>query len=292
MASFDLTISPSQLETVINPGSGISQAFNVTNNSDSVLTLIPLVQPWQPVGSDGSVTYDRVDANPALSFSLMNADIHLGSPFSLAPGQKQQLVLKVAAAPSASLGDSYYTFFLSQDLSSVSTNTTQSQITAKMGTHLLISVSDGLSHPLQVHLDRLSVTPKIKDILLTPLELTGQITNDSDYFTKTVGKITVTKNGRQVREFTLFPSNVLAHHSRSLSCLDPGSGPDSPPHQIACSLNPPFWPGAYNATLSLDPAINARDYTVSFYVFPYTFLAVLLFFGLIAFLIAARLRRR
>jgi hypothetical protein len=113
MASLDLTLKPAQIELVAKPGVSLTQAYQVTNNSDSSLMVSTSVLPWLPVGADGSLTYDGVFPNPDFSFSLANSDLQLGQSFLLRPGQSRQLVLRIKSDPATPLADSYFTFFVS-----------------------------------------------------------------------------------------------------------------------------------------------------------------------------------
>ena len=266
MSSLNLTLKPAQLEMIAKPGASFTQAYEVTNNSDSSLYLTTSVLPWLPAGSDGSVTYDRVYPNPNFSFSLNNSDLTLGQTFALRPHATRQLVLKVKSSPSTPLSDSYFTFFISQDLTNTLTpDSNFAAASGRLGSHLLISTSANQSVSSQAAVTGFSVSPKLKDIFFSDLQFQALVQNHSGYFFKTAGKLTVTKNNLVIQELSLFPQNVLADSSRSVSCSS-----DNLP--VPCIINPPFWPGKYTATLSLDPAQASASASISFYVFPYSFL--------------------
>ena len=268
MASFNLTLKPAQTELVALPGSTIIQTYDVTNNSSESLTLSSQVLPWVPRGNDGSVDYLQALPNPHLAFSLTNTDLLLGQTFTLAPGQKRQLVLKIKSDSTVPLTDVYYTFFINQTPGFSTSSTSQSAASGRIGSHLLISYSSSDTPHSQFFLSHVSVSPRFKGILFPQLNISATAENDSPYFAKIQGKLVVAKNGLVIQQFDLFPDNVLANSPRQIRCLS-----DNQP--VPCSLNPPFWPGSYTATLTLDPSLNAPSATVSFFIFPYTLTLIL-----------------
>ncbi len=280
MSNFDLTIKPAQIEITAQPGVSFTQAYNVTNNSDSSLILNTSVLPWQPLGTNGSLTYNQVAPNSFFSFSLGNADLQLGQNFVLPPQSSRQLVLKIKSLPNTPLGDSYFTFFVSQDLSnSLHSEDNLSAATARIGSHFLISTSNSEATPVQASVSDFKLSPKIKDILFPQLHFEGKINNLSSYYFKTSGKITITKNHLVFRELDLFPQNVLADSSRNITCNYDNQNPST------CILSPPFWPGKYTATLTLNSPSSSPSATINFYVFPYTLVIIILLFIFLFFLI-------
>lgn len=273
MSTFNLSLSPAQSEYVLKPGVTIVQAYDVFNNSDSEIILNTEVLPWIPSGTDGSVNYYQATNNPYIEFSLANSDIKIGQPFVLAAKSKQQLVLKIKTNPNTNLADNYYTFFVFQNQNTIQSTDNFSQATGKIGSHLLLTVSEVENPKIESAIQNFSLSPKIKDVFLNPVSFTGQVKNNSNFFFKTAGKITVTKNDQVIKEFELNPSNVLNYHSRNITCLNE-----------ECRLNPPLWPGHYQLKIELDPNLNATPYETSFYVFPlspiiFIIFTLSLFFG-------------
>lgn len=273
MPNFNLTLSPAQIEFVLKPGVTIIQAYDVVNDSGSSITLNTEVLPWIPSGTNGSVNFNQAVNNPNIEFSLNNANIQLGQPFTLAPNSKQQLVLKIKTNSTMPLSDNYYTFFVYQDQNITTTSKDNfSQASGKIGSHLLLTVSNTENPKVASEIQSFSVSPKIKDIFFNPITFKGKIKNNSDFFFKTNGKITITKNDKIIKELELNPDNVLNHHSRDISCTD----------QTTCQINPPFWPGHYKVTFNLDSSLNAKSYETSFYVWPISpLLLIVLVIGII-----------
>ncbi len=274
MPTFNLTLSPSQIEYVLKPGVTIIQAYDVTNNSDSYINLNTEVLSWIPSGTTGSVNYQQGVADPNIIFSLNNSDLQLGQSFNLAPKTKRQLVLKIKTNSDLVLSDNYYTFFVTQNLTTTSSRDNFSQASGKIGSHILLTVSDVENPKVESAIQNFSISPKIKDVFFRPITFTGQVKNNSDFFFKINGQITITKNDKIIKEFTLNSDNVLNNHARNFSCSD----------QTTCQLNTPLWPGHYKVNMALDSGLNAKSYDTSFYVLPLSPLLFLLliigiFFG-------------
>jgi len=272
---FNLSLTPPQIEFVLKPGGSLTQAYQVTNESDQKITLNTQVLPFLPSDNNGSVTYNNLISNPNINFSLNNADLKLGQPFTLQPQESRQIVLKITASPQTSLADYYATFFVYQSPDKSANNITISQTSGQIGSHILLSVSNTENPKAEGLIQKFSLTPKIKDVFFTPIKFYGQIQNNSNYFFKTVGKITVSKNQQVIKELKLDSQNILANYYRQFSCND----------QQTCTLSPPLWPGKYTATLEFDPNLNIPSSSVSFIVMPISPLILISTIILISYLI-------
>lgn len=284
MASFNLTISPAQLELVAKPGASITQAYEITNNSEYQQYLTTEILPWKPTDSDGSVTYDNVYPQSGINFSLNNADLKLGQTFLLKPQEKKQLVLKIKLDPDAPKKDFYYTFFLTQDISnSINYDSTSTQNQAKIGTHILLTSSDTAEISVVSKVINFATTPRLKDILFTPITLSAKIENKSDNFFKVNGLLTIEKNGLKIKELNLTSDNVLSHHTRTLRC---NYGKPEAPEPGACIFRPPLWPGHYTATITLDSSLSTKTESISFFVFPFSPLILITLITILFFIIS------
>lgn len=263
---FNLTLSPPQIEFVLKPGITLIQAYQITNNSQESITLNTEVLPFLPQGDNGSVSYSSLLANPNISFSLNNANLKLGQPFTLAPRESQQLVLKIKTSPETELADYYSTFFVYQSTDLSANDTNLSQSIGKIGSHVLLSVSESEFPKIEGLVKKFTITPKIKDVFLTPINFSTQVQNNTNYFFKSLGKITISKNQKIIKQLNLDSQNVLANHNRLLQCEN----------QTSCSLAPPLWPGAYTATLEFDSNLNIPTTTTSFWVLPLSPIALIL----------------
>ena len=272
--SFNLSLTPPQSEYILKPGVTLIQAYEVTNNSDQIITVNTKVLPFLPSGDSGSVTYSNLISNPNINFSLNNSDIQLGQPFTLKANETKQLVLKITANSQTKLSDYYSTFFVYQINDTSANDTNISQTTGQIGSHILLSVSDTESPKTEGAIQKFLTTPKIKDVFFTPINFSGQIQNNSNYFFKTAGKITIKKGDKVVKELNLDSQNVLANFYRQFSCNN----------QSTCTLSPPLWPGAYTATINLDSSLNTNPLSVSFFVLPLSPVAILGVLCLVIFL--------
>jgi len=273
--AFNLSLSPPQTEFVLKPGVTLIQAYDVTNNSDQNISVNTKVLPFLPSGDNGSVTYSNLISNPNINFSFNNSDLQLGQPFTLKANETKQLVLKITANSQTKLSDYYSTFFVYQSLDTSANDTNISQTTGQIGSHILLSVSDTESPKSEGAIQKFSLTPKIKDVFFTPINFSGQIQNNSNYFFKTAGKIIIKKGDKIVKELNLDSQNVLANFYRQFSCNN----------QSTCTLSPPLWPGHYTATINLDSSLNTSAASVSFFVLPLSPVAILGFICLVGFLV-------
>ena len=265
MSSFNLTLSPSQVEFVLKPSVTIIQAYEVANNSSQDIVLNTQILPWVPVGNDGSVSYQQAAISSDLDFSLANSDLKIGQSFILKANSKQQIVLKIKTSKEISLADYYQTFFVYQNQDPLNQDNNFSQATGKIGSHILLSVSNTENTSIKAKLESFKIFPKIKDVFFTPITFSGEIKNDSTYFFKTSGKIIITKNESPVKEIELNNDNVLTNHYRSFSCVD------------SCKLNSPLWPGKYQVTLKMDENLGIADSSYSFYILPISPILFVLF---------------
>jgi len=255
---FNLSLSPPQTEFVLKPGVTLTQAYEVTNNSSESITLNTEVLPFIPQGDNGSVSYSALLANPNIAFSLNNANLQLGQPFTLAPQESRQLVLKIKTSSDTQLADYYSTFFVYQTNDMSANSDTFSQSTGKIGSHILLSISNTEFPKIEGQIKKFSAFPKIKDVFFTPINFSIQIQNQTNYFFKSIGKITISKNQKIIKQLALESQNVLANHQRSILCKN----------QTTCTLSPPLWPGKYIATIEPDSNLNIPPISTSFWILP------------------------
>jgi len=257
-----LQITPATLEFWLKPGATYTQSYQIQNNGSSPVTFTASIDRWVPQGFDGGLNYPGLPLD--LNFSLTNSDLRLGNSFILNPSQNRQLVLKISSPATLSPKDYYFTFFVNQQLMDSNANTTN---LLRLGSHLLISVSNSESEPQQISIGQFRLSPSIHDTFFGSSTFTGLVDNQSNFFSKIEGTISISKNNTPFLQMELFPGNILAHHQRSLFCLKQ----DQP---IPCRLGPPLWPGFYQATLSLKNSESAQ--TIGFFVLPYSLIAFLL----------------
>lgn len=283
---FNLSLSPPQLELVAQPGKTVIQVYNVYNNDSQPITLKATVESWLPNGNDGNVKYlPATTSSQIASFSLSNSEFQLDQPFVVQPNQKRQVILKIKTAPNIQ-GDSYHTLFLSQ-LSSTP-EVKNSSAFGQIGSHILLSVSSSENPSYQANIKQITTSPSLKDIFTSTIRISSEVENQGNFFFTTSGKISITKNGQTIKDLDLLPVNVAAHASRLLYCQDKSN----PELAQECTISPPFWPGVYTATISLDNPVNIKPFSTTFFVFPYWLSLSLLTFGLlIAYILKSKSKR-
>lgn len=249
-----LSISPAIVEFQLKPGASFTQAYQIVNTGSHPEIITPSILPWSPSPLSPSPDYLPTASYPGFSFSLTNADAHLDSPLRLEPGTSRQLVLKVSASANAPTQDGYFTLFITTQ--SFESTPGSSSLSARIGSHLLLSVNPEIISPPPPTLQNLTISPRFLDSFLTPIIISGTFKNPSPHFTKIQGQIEISKSGQTIHTLTLAPDNVLASDTRSLRCLDSTSQP------TACQLSPPFWPGLYQ--------IKTGPVSQNFYIWPIT----------------------
>lgn len=265
MSDFNITISPAQIEYLIKPNASIIQAYEINNNSNQDIYLNSEVLPFLPQGNSGSVNYQNIPTNSNINFSLNNSDLVLGQPFLVKANSKQQLVLKIKTNSNISLSDSYYTLFISQIQNGNNINFPQAS--GKIGSHILLSITNTENISNKGSISFFKIKPKIKDVFFSQIKFVGEVKNDSNYFLKTSGQITLVKNDQTLEEIKLQPLNVLANYYRQIDCQDLKN----------CTLKGPFWPGRYTATISFDENLHIPSQTISFFIFPISPILFILF---------------
>jgi len=255
---FDISLSPSNNEFFIKPGQNYLLALDIFNNSKTTFTLNSSVEAWLPQSNKGEINYNNVFADPSISFSLNNSDLKLGQTFLVKPNEKKQLVLKISTTTATSLKDHYFTFFVTQ----LSAN----QTTAKIGAHLIFSTQEKQDESLTIK--NLSISPFVKDSFFKPITFSSTVYNNSSQYNKLIGNLVITKNGLKIQEFIISPDTILGKYSRSIRCADKEA------NIIPCAIRPPFWPGKYQAILTLNSQKPIEAH-IGFFVFPYTVFLVL-----------------
>jgi len=254
---FSLSISPPLLEAMIQPGKRITYAYQIKNNSSSPITLIPYISSFEPIGEQGQIT---VGTNPRVGphwFSFLNADIALNQPFTLAPNQDLQLVLKISLPQNAPEGDYYQTLFLEQVSPNINNQNNTTQTLGTIGSNILLTVSQTGRPKKKAEIIEFS----LKNALLgrffdsfSNIQFNLRIKNSGTAFFKPIGEISIATDNLPLR-----PDNILADTIRQIQCEN-GS----------CQIKPANILGRYQAQLKFTLDENGPSYekTVSFWVLP------------------------
>lgn len=274
MSALDLTLSPAQSEIILTPSSTFTQAYEITNNSSETILLTTFVESWIPTNNDGNLTYNT-NQDTSVEFSLSNSDLKLNQEFTLAPNQKKQLVLKIKNNDSNNQ-DHYYTFFVQQKI--INSLLSNNQNLIKIGSNLLISSNSQGSKDSLLSPENIKISPKIKDIFLSP-KISGKIYNPGSHYSQIDGQIIITHGQQNIWQSSLYPYTVLSQNSRLLKCLDKTDN-----QATDCQIKSPLWPGKYQIKISLNQNNLSSEYYQSFFILPYSFIIFILVSFLILFL--------
>lgn len=226
-ANYSLSINPPLLRIYIKPGKAITEVFKVENLSTADKTLVASIVPFSEADSFGNPILNPKANAPWLGyFSLVNSQIKLDEPFSLAAGASEQLVLSLTVPESAPLKDIYATLTISTYENSVGQTFQGTAVRATIGANLLITISS------QAYPDTVL---KIEDFFpleggfikigslyfadsITPLKFTATVKNEGNFIAETKGVFRVTtKNNKPVYLEGILPTNVIAKSRRQLT---------------------------------------------------------------------------
>lgn len=252
--TFSLALWPPILEVMIKPGKSITQVYELFNQGEAPEKINTEIATFEPADELGNVTLTPKSASSPIKFNFENADIALGQPFNLAPGKKQQIILKIKVPQGAAEEDYYFTLLFStkpkpQD------EAFGSQEAGVIGGHILLTVSESGEPAKAGEIVEFS-TKGIIDSLEAP-EFKLRVKNTGQAFWKPFGTIEVKGLAGQSFEIPLRPDNVLAGGVRQILTATP-------------SATPKFLIGPYQARVefSLDQEGEKLAKTISFLALP------------------------
>lgn len=297
-----LSISPPLLEVMIQPGKSITKAYQLTNNSDFDLYLIAKIVPFTPADLSGNISLDHESkiTNHESLFTLQNSNIQLNQPFQLTAGTSQQLVLKLDIPQVVEEKDYYYTLLIEQ---AERGKYIGSQHRIKIGSNLLITVSESGQPKTNFNLAEFSARPKFAD-LFDQVEFNLVIENTGQAFFKPEGKIEIynTFFNRKMAELNLLPENILVNSSRKIKCMEnqtktitsevKSADTSEVLRPITCTFSSTL-PGKYKAVItspSNKPLTTNTQHQTYFYLVPFRLTLALLMAILIIWQINHKLK--
>lgn len=256
-----LGIAPPLLEVMIQPGKSVTQAYEVINQSNNDLYLRARIVPFEPADQRGGIKLIAKDQWSGTNqlFSLANANLTLGQTFKLSANSRKQLVLKIAPPKDWPEDDYYYTFLIEQSPEGEFLSPLGSQTLVKVGSNILLTVSQSGQPIKEATISQFSVRPKIAD-LFDAVKFTLLVENVGQGYFKPQGKIEIYSQPgkKKVAELELRPDNVLVNSAREILCQD---GP--------CLFH--SWrPGYYRAVVSFLPDGTGAEVSaqVAFWLLP------------------------
>jgi len=224
--TLSLSIWPPLLEVIIQPGRTITQAYQITNNSDHELSITPNIFPFEPVGEEGQIKINKFDSNEIkskiknqkskLDFFSFESGERFNQSFLLPVGQTKQLVLKISIPKETPEKDYYYTLLFStasQDLTKGGQSETSS--VTQIGTNILLTISR-TGKPLLLGRILEFRSPTIIDSF-SSVNFTVRLENWGKTFWKPFGQIKIKGILKQKGEVKLLEQNILANSSRQLT---------------------------------------------------------------------------
>lgn len=213
--TLSLSLWPPLLEVMIQPGRAVTQVYKLTNNSESELTVVPVVYPFSPRGELGQIKIETIeDKNNFFSFA---SGEKLNQPFGLPVGQTKDLVLRVFIPKNTPENDFYYTLLFSTTTAPTETLAEGGQTSSvtQIGANILLTVSKTGKPVILGRIIRFSA-PMLVDSF-SPVNFEVVLENWGRAFWKPNGKIQIKGILKQNKELKLLEQNILTNSARRLS---------------------------------------------------------------------------
>lgn len=276
-AGYGISLNPPLLRVNIKPGKSISQVFTVTNLTSTDKYMVARIVPFTEADSNGNPTIDvRQSATWVSYFSLANSEIKLGTPFTIKANSSEQLILSLTIPENALLKDLYATLLISTYANVDNLDYQGSQVSATIGSNLIITVNSEINPPTILKVSQLVPTSgaflKIGSLYfadnITPLTFSATVRNDGDFAAETKGIFRIASRGdKPVFLDGLLPVNVLSKTERVLN----SSGGDD------LVYNPELTQiGLHRASIQIRTDNGSADLAIDIILFPFKLL-----FGLI-----------
>lgn len=260
--SLSLSLWPPLLEVMIQPGKTITYAYQLTNNSDHELTIVPQIVSFEATGEQGQIKLNfpskSLPSKPLttnlypLTFSFESGEV-FGKPVTIAIGQSKQVILKIFVPERTPEKDYYHTLLFSTGQEIEPQGSSTSSIT-QIGTNILLTVSKTGKPP---YLGRILEFSSLKVVdSFSPVQFTVRLENWGKTLWKPFGKIKIEGILEQNDEVKLWEQNILAYSARKL---------DVPAYRPKLPIGP------FKALLDLTVNENGeRLYTeINFWYLPY-----------------------
>ncbi len=314
-SGFDLSVTPSIFEIELTPPAQATakQTLSLENNSNDVLPLRILYQPFKPHGDNGQIEYlsdGQIGGNDPKIFAKVQL-LQNNQPvnaITLPPKTKRTFDLAVSVPKDEPPGDYYFSLIFASDTG----DTTQDQssishATAGIAVNVLLSI--GPKSATTGFVQEFS-TPFLQN--QGPVPFVVKIKNTSTHFIYPKAQIVITNMfGQSIGKVDLLPVNILANSSRDLPSKEQfvfAANANTTNSQQVAQIQQTaqlgqkalaIWPeqfllGPYTATLTVALSDQGPLYkqSIHFLALPVYLIAGLLICLLLITLIAKRLRIR
>jgi hypothetical protein len=258
--SFSLSISPPILEVMIQPGKRIVYTFDLENRSPSPISLTARIAPFEAKDNQGHIRFLNEEASEF--FSLLNANMSFGQPFSLSSSQKIQLVIRIAIPQNQPEGDYYQTILIEQSAPRTSSGNL-SQSLGAVGANILLTVSKSGQPQRSLEIESFSIPNAYFGKIIDSFSVANfelALKNTGEAFTKPQGSIFIRpeKGKEDLQEIKIRPDNILPGTTRKMQCLEK-----------PCFFKPPKLIGSYQACFEF--VLDGKKYqsVIGLWVFPF-----------------------
>ncbi len=249
----NLTVSPPVSYLHIAPGTATNHTIILENSGTTSITVLPTIVDFTTDGKTGRAIVTNQLTFPYVSMGVDNSVTEVTIP----PQKKAQLTLYINIPKDAQEKEYPLTvlFFSKNELenaekgSSAKTNATSSEISAAVGSNLIVLVAK--QNVFTKILEVLDFNaPKVIDSF-QKVEFFPLVQNNSFGATAASGSAKIVNWRKQtVAEFEIYPDIILGHNSRELRALLSNSDPKQP-ELGSFSYKPRFMIGPYQIVLTL-----------------------------------------
>jgi len=228
-ANISLSQTPSLIRIIIKPGKTVTQNFSLTNLSDSDKVLNLRLVPFTIADELGNPNIDPRATSTWLDFlTLDSRSPQFDQPFTLKAGQSINLGLILNVPLTARLGDYYAAFLAASYANTLNRSFQGSNISATLGSNLLISISTKEDPPAIL---------KVTDLLpqhgkyiklgglyfldnITPLYFTALARNEGEFTATTKGVFKIARGDKTPLDMqSVLPQYVISKSTRLLGTL-------------------------------------------------------------------------
>ncbi len=234
-----LSISPPLLEVVIKPGKSILIAYSLENFADPSVLSAKVVS-FKPKDNQGNIELQDELEGP-VRFSLDNANLTFDQPFFLKTKDRQQLLLRIRVPDGAPEGDYYYTLLAEAQPSPTFEGATSSRAKARIGSNILITVSQTGRTEIKGKVAFFDVIPRYKFNLLgntyrffdsgDKIPVILIVANSGKNVIKPDGEVVLRGNFGEKISSKILQQNILAESQRQLIA--------TPSAEIDCEIDKP-----------------------------------------------------
>lgn len=267
-----LTVSPPVSYLHVAPGSASNHTIVLENSGDTPITVLPTITDFTTDGKTGRVIVTNQLTFPYVSMGIDDSVKEVTIP----PQKKAQLTLYIDVPNDAEEKEYPLSvlFFSKSDLEKTqnaedSKNTNNSQISAAIGSNLIVLVSK--QNTFTKVLEVLDVNaPKFIDSF-QKLEFEPLVKNNSFGAVAASGSAKIVNWRKQtVAEYEIYPDTILGHNSRELRALLSNSELDKP-ELGSFSYKPKFMIGPYQIVITLRSQDNntIAQFVDVFYAVPF-----------------------